>query len=325
MTQSESRLSRRSMLKLTAAASAVAASAASQAHAADLAQSGTPPTNGAGFYRFKIGEFTGIVFSDGQAVSNNSPFPNWGANPGRQAEFEQTLKDNFIPVTPFVNNFNPMLIDTGKNRVLIDTGFGLAGAQNNTGKLLAHLKSAGYKPTDIDTVFITHGHGDHIQGLTDAKGKMTFSRAQHLMGEAEFNQWVNGANPNAAVKKNLVDVKGNFTLVQPNQEIVPGVRTLPSPGHTRNHLAILAASGSEQLIHLGDAGGHYVLSFKFPDHYLGFDADPAVASQSRKAIFERATTERMMVVGYHFAWPGVGYIKRDGNAYAFQPAFWRFA
>ena len=318
-------ISRRNLLKLAGAVGAGSAliGATAPAQAAPAEQTGAG-TNGAGFYRFKVGEFTAIVLSDGQAVSQNNPFPSWGANPGRQAEFEQTLTDNFIAVTPFVNNFNPIYIDTGKNKVLIDTGFGAAGAQNNTGKMLTHLRAAGVRPEQIDTVFITHGHGDHIQGLTTAQGRPVFAKAQHVMGEAEFNQWATANNPSAAVKKNLIDMKSRFTLVQADQEIVPGIRTVSSGGHTKNHLAVLVASGDKQLMHFGDAGGHFILSLKFPDHYLGFDADPQQAITTRKALFERATTERMMVVGYHFAWPGVGFIKRDGNAYAFAPAYFQF-
>jgi glyoxylase-like metal-dependent hydrolase (beta-lactamase superfamily II) len=318
------RIARRDLLKLAGAGgAALAANAIAQAAPAE-GQTVTPKavTNGAGFYRFRMGEFNVTVLSDGQTVSPNTPFPNWGANPGRQAEFEQILRDNYLPVTPFVNNFNPMIVDAGKQRVLIDSGLGAASAQNGTGKLLLHMRAAGISPESITTVFVTHGHGDHISGLTNAQGKPTFSRAEHQMGEAEFNFWASRPEPSPAVKRNLIDMKSRFKLVQADQEIVPGLRTVAAFGHTGGQLAVMASSGGQSLMHLADAGGHFFLSLRVPDHYLGFDASPADAVATRQRLFSQAAADRIMVVGYHFPWPGVGYIKREGNAFAYVPAQW---
>ncbi len=276
------------------------------------AQEARPLPNGAGFYRFKLGTYTLTVVSDGQTPPGRA-FPNWGANPGRQAEFEAALREHFLDPDRFINNFNPMVIDTGQEKILVDTGRG------QVGRLLEHLGYAGIRPEEISAVFITHAHPDHIGGLL-LGGRPLFPRARLLIGEAELRFWLGQANPPA----NLLALRDRFTPVAPGTEIAPGVTVFATYGHTPGHLAVQVRSQGETLWHLGDAGGHYVLSFRFPDHYLGFDMDPAQAVATRARLWAQAAAEGIQVVGYHFAWPGVGYVRRRGEAYEFVPAFFVF-
>ncbi|WP_027481858.1 MBL fold metallo-hydrolase [Deinococcus pimensis] len=311
-------LPRRDALKLLGTAAALGAAsplALGQAQQAAPAATGNTPGNAGGFYKFKLGDFTVTVLSDGQATGGTA-LPNWGANPDRQDVYAQTLRDNFLDPANFTNNFNPMLVDTGTQRVLIDTGRG--GEQ---GQLTANLARAGYRPQDVTVVFLTHGHGDHIGGVTTAPGTLRYPNARLVMGEAEFGYWASQAQPNAAVQNNLIANRARFTLLGENAEIVPGLTTVPAYGHTPGQFAVLVRSGQSQMMHLADAGGHYILSLQYPEQYLGFDMDKPTAVATRARLFDRAATDRLMVVGYHFAWPGVGYVRRAGNAYQYVPGF----
>ncbi|MBB6099398.1 glyoxylase-like metal-dependent hydrolase (beta-lactamase superfamily II) [Deinobacterium chartae] len=313
-------LHRRDALKLLGVAGVSAALGGSTLLSA-RAQAQTPPPaplNAAGFYKFKVGDYTVTVLSDGQAVGGNA-LPNWGANPELQDQFQATLRENFLNPERFVNNFNPMLVDTGTERVLIDTGRG-----GDAGRLVASLAAAGYQPEQVTVVFLTHGHGDHIGGVTSAPGTLRYPNARLVMGEAEFNFWAGQAQPNAAVQNNLIALRDRFTLVGEGATIVPGVTTVPAYGHTPGQMAVLVSSGNDQVMHLADAGGHYLLSFQYPQQYLGFDADKPAAVATRARLFDRAASERLKVVGYHYPWPGVAYVRKVGNAYQYVPVFYEF-
>ncbi|AFZ69015.1 MBL fold metallo-hydrolase [Deinococcus peraridilitoris] len=314
----ETKLARRQALKLLGA-TGLAAAGSSLATAAAQAQQAAPAAtarNGAGFYKTKVGDFTVTILSDGQSAPGPA-LPNWGANPDLQEQFQASLREAGINPAQYQNNFNPMLVDTGTEKVLMDTGRG--GEQ---GQLLANLAAAGYQPTDVTTVFLTHGHGDHIGGITRG-GALTFPRARLVMGESEFNFWASQAQPNAAVQNNMVALKDRYTLVQAGAQIVPGLTTVAAYGHTPGQLALLVRSGNQQLLHLADAGGHYVLSFRYPQQYLGFDQDKSTAVATRNALFNRAAAENLRVVGYHYNWPGVGYVRKAGNAYDFIPTYFQ--
>jgi glyoxylase-like metal-dependent hydrolase (beta-lactamase superfamily II) len=314
------RITRRSLFK-AAGAAALAGAAGPLARSA-RAQTFSMSPNGAGYYRFKVGDATITLLSDGQSIAQL--LPGFAATPGRQEAFAAALRAHFIDPAAAIINFIPMVVETGRNKVLIDTGVGPGGIANGVGLTMAHLMVAGYSPSDIDTVFITHWHPDHIGGLTLANGQPAFPNARHLMGAADFNFAVGQANPAPAVRANLVPLRGRFTFLQPNQEIAPGITAVPTPGHTMGHMSVVVTSANQSLMHFGDAGGHDILSFQFPDHFAGFDADKEVVVRTRAEMFARAASTGMLVVGYHVSWPGVGRVRRDGNAYQFVPMPFRF-
>jgi glyoxylase-like metal-dependent hydrolase (beta-lactamase superfamily II) len=319
-------VSRRDALKLLGGAGLLAASGGVPLSLSSAnAQTVASLPNGAGFNRLKIGDFTVTVLSDGQSPPGPL-LPNWGANPDRQEDFKKTLSENFINPALARNNFNPVVVDTGKNKVLFDTGLGpQAQAGAPIGRLLENMKNAGLSPSDIDTVFITHGHPDHVQGMTDAAGKPVFDKAQFVMGGVDFDFWTKAAQVSAAIAKNIVPFKDRFKLIKPGDEIVPGITSVDSPGHTPGHQSVLLASGSSQMMVFGDAAGHYLLSLMYPEAYLGFDADKSVVLATRAKLFDRVASEKMLVSGYHFPWPAVGYIrKRAAGGYELVPAAFSF-
>ena len=140
--------------------------------------------NGNGFYRFNIGDFRATVISDGYGPI---PVPIFATNPS-EAELAPVLKANFMqPVIQVTNN--PLVVDTGRERVLVDTGFGekIGPAIGGFPGLEANLHRAGITPESIDLVVISHGHLDHIGGLVTKSGALAFPKAQFVFVGMEWN------------------------------------------------------------------------------------------------------------------------------------------
>lgn len=312
-----SRVTRRELLA-GAGAAGLALLASRVPHAS--AQAACPQfTNGAGFYRFRLGTFTVTVLADGTAPVPRV-LPTWGANPDRQEEFRRTLESYYLPVTDGVNFYHPVLVDTGRHKVLIDTGLGNLGPAT-TGKLVQHLRNAGVAPEDVDTVFITHCHPDHIGGL-NPQGRLTFPRARLVIGELEFNFWTSQAQPTPAVQQNILPLRDRFVRIRAGHEIVPGLVAVESFGHTPGHLSVRVQSGNESLLVFGDAAGHFLLSLRHLGSYLVFDMNGPQAAAVRRRLFAEVADQGTLVTAYHFPFPAVGRIRRVDDHFEFVPALW---
>ena len=166
-------LTRRSVLTSAAAAGAAGALtpfASRPTQAATAAIGKQVP----GVYRYKVGEFEVTGFNDGfakvpklEAMVVNQPLE----------EIQKAVEAAYIPKDDMRIPFNPLLVNTGKNLVLFDTGFGDNGAPT-TGALMDNLAAAGVDPKAIDTVIISHFHPDHISGIRAKSGAANFPNAE---------------------------------------------------------------------------------------------------------------------------------------------------
>jgi glyoxylase-like metal-dependent hydrolase (beta-lactamase superfamily II) len=147
------------------------------------------PLNGNGFYRFNIGAFQATVISDGYGPI---PAPIFAVN-AAEAELASALKANFMqPVIQVTSN--PLVVDTGRQRILVDTGFGekLGPSFGRFPALEENMRRAGITPESIDLVAISHGHLDHIGGLVTKSGALAFPKAQFVFVDTEWNYWTGG-------------------------------------------------------------------------------------------------------------------------------------
>ena len=299
-------------------------------------QTGAEPLNGNGFYLFKIGDFQATVFSDGQGPIPVSPIFVMNAS---EAELGPVLRANFMqPVIQATNN--PLVVDTGRERILVDTGFGekIGPPFGNFPRLQANLVRAGIAPESIDLVVISHGHLDHIGGLVTKSGALAFPKAQFVFVDTEWNYWtgshfeseVNGSplpdpfkkGTIGAARENLPQVADRSRFVKQGGEITSGMRYIAAPGHSPSHASILFASGKEQFMHMGDIAHNPVTSLQHPEWTPIFDYDPAGAITSRKAILDRVATDGIMAMGYHFPFPGIGHVVKHDKAYRWEAVHW---
>lgn len=292
----------------------------------------TPPaqqkTQMPGYYRMMVGQLEVTALYDGYIDLDPKILKYTSAR-----EVQSLLARMFVESTPGMQTaVNAYLINTGRNLVLVDTG--AAGCFGPTlGRIGENLRAAGYMPEQVDTVLLTHLHGDHACGLA-ANGKPAFPNATVYVDKADAEYWLNEANAAAAPK----DAQGLFAMARaalaPYQaanrfrtfnggagaEPTPGVRAVPAYGHTPGHSGYMFTSGKDSLLLWGDIIHSHAVQFRRPQVAIEFDTDSHAAVITRKRILADAAKSRLWVGGAHLPFPGLGHVRRDTAGYSWVPA-----
>jgi glyoxylase-like metal-dependent hydrolase (beta-lactamase superfamily II) len=273
---------------------------------------------GTGTHRFTIGTMECISISDGSADGGKASV--YFAN-APQDEVAQALEAHGQQADALPQHFNILYIKTGDRQILVDTGSGDSGPPD-VGLLMERLQGEGVNAGDIDTVIITHAHGDHIAGITDKDGDFNFPNASYIIWKDEWTHWTSeemlSSNRGEVLRAKLLPVESKLTLIDNETEVAPGVCAIPAPGHTPGHMALLLDSGGERLLHIVDAA-HQVIQCEHPDWSPSFDSLPDMSPGTRKGLFDRAAKENLTVMAYHFPFPGLGHVVEKGDAWEWQP------
>ena len=278
-----------------------------------------------GIARVRVGSFSVTSLPDGVAVR---PLAEGFVRNASLAQVQAALAEAGLPTDSVTIPFTPMLVDTGSRKVLLDGGNGTFGAPT-AGKLLESLGKAGLQPSQIDTIIISHFHGDHINGLRGKDGALTFPNAKILVPAPEWAWWMDDARMNAQPE----NARGNFMAVrrvfgpiaqtverfEPGRELLPGIRSMPAFGHTAGHTSFMVESGGQKLLYWADTTNIAALFVRNPDWAVAFDADPEAARKVRRSLMELAVKENLLVAGYHLTLPGIGRLTPRGNGYDFNP------
>ena len=277
-----------------------------------------------GYYRMMLGDIEVTALSDGTFSMEVDKMLKV-----KPKELDAALMQSFLkePVETSVNGF---LINTGSKLVLIDTGSGILFGPS-VGKLLANLKASGYQPEQVDEIYITHMHGDHVGGLV-VDGKPAFANAVVRAAQQEADFWLSKAHMDAAPKDakdsylgamnslNPYVTAGKFKPFNGDLELVPGIRAIATPGHTAGHTAYTVESKGEKLVLWGDI--MHVAAVQFPDPAvtIAFDTDSSLATAARKKVFADAAAHGDWVAGAHLSFPGIGHLRAAGTGYRYVPA-----
>ncbi|MEJ8571732.1 MBL fold metallo-hydrolase [Microbaculum marinum] len=273
-------------------------------------------------YRFQLGEFEIATVSDG-AVQVDGPHPIFG-NDQPAEQVQDYASQNFLPEEKLEISFTPVVINTGNELVLFDTGNG-AARRPAAGALASKLEAAGYTPDQVDVVVLTHFHPDHIGGTME-DGKPTFPNARYVTGRTEYDFWSDEAKLGGPMDRvasltqsNVVTFADKTTFLEDGGEVVSGIRAVAAPGHTPGHMAFLVESGGKPFLIWGDTTNHYVLSLQKPEWHVSFDMDKDEAVRSRKKILDMVAADRIPATGYHMPFPAIGYVEKAGDGYRWVP------
>jgi glyoxylase-like metal-dependent hydrolase (beta-lactamase superfamily II) len=270
--------------------------------------------------RKQIGDITVTALSDGVLAA-----PLDVVLGVERAEIERLAGRK--PGEPLPIAVNAFLLERAGKCALVDTGSGNSMGPT-LGKLPQNLRALGVAPERIETIFLTHLHPDHSNGLVDDAGNAIYPNAEVVLHETEAAFWLDRDEASGAserIRRNIAKTKVTTAPYRARMrtvrdgEAVPGISALLLAGHTPGHTGWLIQSGKDSLLIWGDLVHLAAIQIARPDTGLVYDVDPQAACATRRRMFDRVAADKLAVAGAHLDFPGFGTIVRRGSGFAFEP------
>jgi glyoxylase-like metal-dependent hydrolase (beta-lactamase superfamily II) len=324
-------LTRRNLLS---GAAAIGATTIAPSTMLSPARAAAPPAGKqvAGVYRYKVGDYEVTQIADG---ARTFTMPDGFILNASKDQANAGVAEAYMPAGQMTIPFNPMVVNTGSKVILIDTGNGpgaYAASKGAVGQTHTNLAAAGIDLKSIDIVLISHFHGDHINGLRLADGELAFPNAELMVPALEWAFWMDDANMSKAnpfnknafpiPKKIFAGLESKVTKFEWGKEVAPGITSVATPGHTPGHTSFVVASGSSRIMVQGDVCNNPSVFMRHADWQAAFDNDPNMTIATRKNFFDMTVAEKLTLVGYHFSFPSVGHVEKDGANYRLVPVLW---
>jgi len=219
---------------------------------------------------------------------------------------------------------NLTLFQDGTRNVLFDVGSG-PDFMPSAGKLDAALDAIGLTHDDITHVVFTHAHPDHLWGLLDEFDEPSFANAEYLMGQSEFDYWM---DPNTVTNigearttfavgaaRRLAIIAEQLQFFNDGEEPIPGITARLTAGHTPGHMSFIL--GGKALV-TGDAISNNFVAFERPGYASLSDQDPDMAAATRIGLLDQITADDLAVAGFHLPGGGLGRVTRQGDSYTYE-------
>jgi glyoxylase-like metal-dependent hydrolase (beta-lactamase superfamily II) len=278
-----------------------------------------------GFYRMRVGNLEVTALVDGAAQFDL----HWltAKKPAMDRVQEALLEDPHLLDT----SDSGFLVNTGKQLVLIDAGAGTWFGGGSLGRLVDSLRSAGYAPEQVDRVFVTHMHSDHIGGLTTQDGKRVFPNAEIFVSKAESDFWL---SPEIAAKapkdaqtffQNAQSIAapyikaGKWHTFRYSDVLVDGMQLVSLHGHTPGHTGYEFSSQGQKILFWGDTIHEQLVQLSHPEITVVFDIDHAAAAATRKLLLPRLAREGVVIAGPHMPFPSMGRLRTEAHGYTWAP------
>ncbi len=283
-----------------------------------------------GTYRFSVGDAMVTALLDGYLDAAPQMIPGFDEATILPAleKAQQKLYPGGVRIP-----VNAFLVELNGQRILIDAGTS-SFLGETLGDLTKALAAINVPADSIDMIALTHIHPDHSGGLIDANGVAVFANAQIAVGQTEYGFWhddaIMASVPESSrgffqiARNTVAPYADRLIMHNGEQEVLPGLTSLPLPGHTPGHAGYLLQSGGEQLLFWGDLVHMTALQFDNPNLTIAFDTDAKQTVETRLGMFDRAVADNLLVTGAHLDFPGLGKVRKSGDSYVYQPAPWQY-
>jgi glyoxylase-like metal-dependent hydrolase (beta-lactamase superfamily II) len=192
------------------------------------------------------------------------------------------------------------------------------------------LRAAGYQPEQVDEVLLTHLHADHVGGIAPG-GVAAFPNAIVRSSKLDADYWLNDANEKAAheflhpmFEGDKASLKpyiasGRYQPFEGELEVVPGIRAMPTAGHTPSHTSYMIESRGHKLLVWGDIVHVAAIQFPDPSVTVEYDNNENQAEATRERIFSEAAKEGYWIGAAHISFPGLGHVAARGKDFVWLP------
>jgi len=286
------------------------------------------------FYRYKVGDAQVTVVCDGRFTF---PLDEKFILNAKKDEVSAALEKAFLPSDVMTIYFAPLVINTGGMLVVLDTGTGPVGKVNSKGMngLFAdNMAAAGFDPKAVDMVVISHFHTDHVNGLLTAEGTPAFPNAEVLVPAVEWKFWMDDGEMSRAPagrmqglfknNRNIFEaaLQKKVTPYEWGKEVAPGLLAVDTVGHTPGHTSYVLSSGSGKVFIQSDVTNNPNPFASHPGWHAFFDQDADMAEKTRRRVYDMVVAEKLQLQGFHYPFPGLGNLEKDGDGYRVIPAPW---
>jgi glyoxylase-like metal-dependent hydrolase (beta-lactamase superfamily II) len=264
-----------------------------------------------GIFSFKVGQLEVFMLVESERDGNTAILPG----------VDEAVLNQYIPAQGFKHSANAFLIKAPRQQyILIDSGTGAGGI------IVEKIKSLGVDPEKINTVLITHLHGDHFGGLVK-DGRAVYPNAKIYLSAKEL-EYFTVTNVNQGAVNALAPYKSKIVTFNPGalsnrsrRALLPGIFPIEAYGHTPGHTIFLIENGRDKLLIVGDLLHVALVQFPVPSVSASYDMDGQAAARIRAQVFAYAAANKIPVGGMHMVYPGVGTLEayNQGSSFNFLP------